>query len=172
MRAPLDLGGIGKGLAVRWAARRIGRETGNYLLNGGGDLILDGPGPQGEGWRIGVEDPRDGDSLVAALRLGGRAAVCTSSIARHAWESAGRRVHHLIDPRTGDAAASGLLAVTVVAHDPAWAEVWSKTLFIRGSAAIAQAAGERAALWVDSGGRLFATAAAERLLFWRAPGAN
>jgi thiamine biosynthesis lipoprotein len=172
VRAPLDLGGIGKGLAVRWAARRIERFTANYLLNGGGDLVLDGAGPQGEGWQIGVEDPRDGDALVAALRLRGRTAVCTSSIARHRWEHAGRRVHHLIDPRTGEAAASGLLAVTVVARDPAWAEVWSKSLFVAGGATIARAAAGQAVLWVDRDGRLGATAAAERLLFWRAPAAT
>ena len=53
----------------------------------------------------------------------------------HAWTAAdGRAVHHLVDPRTGEPGGDGLLAVTVAGPDPAWAEVWSKTLFLEGAA--------------------------------------
>jgi len=31
----------------------------------------------------------------------------------------GRRVHHLLDPRTGEPGGDGLVAVTVAAPDPA-----------------------------------------------------
>ena len=47
------------------------------------------------------------------------------------------RVHHLVDPRTGEPADGGLRAVTGHGPDPAWAEVWSKTLFIEGRERIA-----------------------------------
>ena len=49
-------------------------------------------------------------------------------------------VHHLLDPRTGEPADGGLLAVTVAGPDPAWAEVWSKALFLGGREAIAREA--------------------------------
>ena len=48
------------------------------------------------------------------------------------WRPTGGRVHHLVDPRTGEPARTGLIAVTVAAADPAWAEVWSKALFLAG----------------------------------------
>lgn len=77
-------------------------------------------------------------------------------------------VHHLIDPATGEPAGAGLLAVTVLWPDPAWAEVWSKTLFLAGKDGIAVEARRRglAAWWSDSSGRLEMTPAARMLTTW------
>ena len=54
---PIDLGGIGKGLAVRWAAAELDGAGASVLVDAGGDEWLGGPGPDGEGWLVGVEDP-------------------------------------------------------------------------------------------------------------------
>ena len=152
---PLDLGGIGKGLAVRWAASRMARRSAYFLVNAGGDCYCAGPGPDGGGWRVGVEDPLGREPSRAVLALRDRA-VCTSSVRRRTWLRGGQPVHHLIDPRTRAPSRGGLLAVTVVGPDPAWAEVWSKSLFIEGTAGI-RALAERqglAALWIDAAGTL------------------
>ena len=52
--------------------------------------------------------------------------------------------------------------------DPAWAEVWSKVLFVGGWASIAAEARSRglAAWWVADDGRLEMTAAARALTIW------
>src|SRR5664279_6125219 len=63
---PIDLGGIGKGLAVRWAAERIDRNSPSYLLDAGGDCFARGASPQGGAWQIGVEDPRGGCLLYTS----------------------------------------------------------------------------------------------------------
>ena len=132
---PVDLGGIGKGLAARWAAERLNRLLDAYLLDAGGDCICRGDGPDGNGWRVGVEDPCGNTDPLAVLEL--RDVACaTSSIRLRRWRSGARGVHHLIDPRTGEPGGSGLLAVTVVAQDPADAEVLTKALFLSGRAAI------------------------------------
>jgi thiamine biosynthesis lipoprotein len=165
---PIDLGGIGKGLALRWAAtilRRRGVHA--YLLDAGGDLIADVPGPDGGPWLVGIEDPTGGPDAMAAITL--RAgAVATSSIRRRRWQQGDRTVHHLLDPRTGEPADGGLLAVTVAATDPAWAEVWSKTLFVLGRREIATAARHRslAAWWIAEDGSLEMTPAARVMTSW------
>lgn len=166
--AALDLGGIGKGYAVRLAAREMAGASGNFLVNAGGDLYCRGGGPRGDGWHVGVEDPRGGEQPVAVLAVRDRA-VCTSSVRRRSWLAGGERVHHLIDPRTGEPADSGLLAVTVVGADPAWCEVWSKALFVEGLEGIgALAERERlAALWVTEEGRLGWSPAMDPWLIWR-----
>jgi thiamine biosynthesis lipoprotein len=97
-------------------------------------------------------------------------ACATSSIRLRRWVNAGRAVHHLIDPRTGQPGGEGLLAVTVVGADPALAEVWSKALFLDGVDGIerlARASG-LAALWVTDDGALGTTPDLDELLIWRA----
>ena len=165
----VDLGGIGKGLAVRWAAQQLAGSGRAALVEAGGDLHAAGPGPDGDGWLVGVEDPRGGAEPVAVLRLEDRACATSSIRLRH-WTVDGRAVHHLVDPRTGRPADSGLLAVTVVAPDPALAEVWTKALFLAGRGRLRQLADERglAALLVDTDGVVGVSRAMRPYVAWRA----
>jgi thiamine biosynthesis lipoprotein len=118
---------------------------------------------------IGVENPAGGEeAAVVTVRDG---AVCTSSIAVHRWRTGdGRDVHHLHDPRTGEPGGEGLLAVTVAGPDPAWAEVWSKTLFLEGARGIAARARGLglAAWWVLENGAMEMTPAARVQTAWLA----
>jgi len=167
---PIDLGGIGKGLAVRWATRRLERlGLSNFLLEAGGDLMTRGAAPNAGEWKIGIEDPfgaPDPKAVIAMDPAG--AAVATSSIRVHQWRSDGRLVHHLIDPATGAPGGAGLQAVTVAGPDAAWAEVWSKSLFLGGADAIGDEARSRglAAWWVDDSGTLGMTPAARPMTAW------
>jgi thiamine biosynthesis lipoprotein len=165
---PIDLGGIGKGLTLRWAAAALER-TGveDLLLEAGGDLVARGSGPDGQPWRIGVEDPTDGGEPLAVIAVVDQA-VATSSTRVHRWTVDRRVVHHLLDPRTGEPATGGLEAVTVAGPDPAWAEVWSKVLFIGGRDDVARLARTRglAAWWVTADGTLEMTAAARAMTIW------
>jgi thiamine biosynthesis lipoprotein len=177
---PVDFGGIGKGLALRWAARHAAGLLGDrpFLLEAGGDIVGSGA-PGGAGWRVGIEDPRleasaDQAALDAAPSVvvelpGSAGAIATSSVRRARWLAPdGRLVHHLIDPRTGEPGGDGLLAVTVAGPDPAWAEVWSKSLFLEGRTAIAVGARSRglAAWWVTVAGEVEMTPAARLRTIW------
>jgi thiamine biosynthesis lipoprotein len=169
LERPVDLGGIGKGLALRWAAERVHDvyPGASFLLEAGGDIVARGAAPEGGPWMIGVEDPAGGAGPLAVIAVAD-AAVATSSVRINRWRAAGRVAHHLIDPATGAPAEGGLLAVTVAHRDPAWAEVWSKTLFVAGRAAIAEIARGQAlaAWWVCDAGRIEMTAAARQRTVW------
>ena len=124
------------------------------LVEAGGDLQAAGRGPgrrTGGSWlsrtRAAARDP------VAVLSLTDLGCATSSIRLRH-WQVDGRPVHHLVDPRTGDPADSGLLSVTVVGPDVARAEVWSKALFLAGRGQVRRLADERgiAALLVDTDG--------------------
>ena len=165
---PIDLGGIGKGLALRWAAARlaaVGLTDG--LLEAGGDLVAIGRARGGGPWRVGIEDPDSGDGPLAVIEATDRA-VATSSTRINRWTLDGRTVHHLLDPRTGEPSNRGLAAVTVAGPDPAWAEVWSKVLFLGGLSTIAEEARSRgmAAWWVGEDGSLAMTPAARAMTIW------
>jgi FAD:protein FMN transferase len=166
---PIDLGGIGKGLAVRWAAEQLVGAGRAVLVEAGGDCSAAGAGPDGDGWKVGVEDPLGRHADPLAVLSVTDLACATSSVRVRTWRAAGREVHHLIDPRTGEPGGDGLAAVTVVGSDPARAEVWSKALFLAGTARIEALATARdlAALWVTRDGALTTTPAIDRLVVWR-----
>jgi FAD:protein FMN transferase len=167
--APIDLGGIGKGLAVRWGFEELASGGASVMVDAGGDCQFSGMGPTGEGWRVGMEDPRGGADPLLVFSLSD-VGCATSSVRIRRWQVNGREVHHLIDPRTGTSGGDGLLSVTVVDPDVAWAEVWSKTLFLTGPERIAALAEERniAAAWVDADGGVHVNPLAAEHVIWSA----
>jgi thiamine biosynthesis lipoprotein len=132
--AGIDLGGIAKG----WMADRLCTMLGpNSLANLGGDLSASGLGPNGSGWPVGVAN--------ATLMLRDQGAA-TSSVRRRRWS----KVHHIIDPRTGLPASSGLEEVSVVADTGYEAEVVAKTALLLGpELAPTYCAAHALAWWLD-----------------------
>lgn len=117
---PVDLGGIGKGLALRWAARAIdslfslegacsmGDVTGlAYLLDAGGDIVTRGRPSPDEPWAVGIGNPDGDNAPLAVLHLDASRAIATSSVQRLQWTWEGRTVHHLIDPGQGNRVVRG-----------------------------------------------------------------
>jgi FAD:protein FMN transferase len=131
----MDLGGIGKGAAAdevsaELLAAGLTGVTG-VLVNLGGDLRARGEAPAAHGWVVAVDDSLDtGRTGLLALAEG---AIATSTKLRRAWTRGGRSLHHLIDPRTGAPAESGLASVTVVAGQAWRAEVLAKAAFVAGA---------------------------------------
>lgn len=164
---PIDLGGIGKGLAVRWASQVLKGAVDDFLVEAGGDCYCAGRSMDGGPWRIGIEGPTPTSGPAAVLALSDLA-VTTSSIRLRRWHVGGQPVHHLIDPRTSRPGGEDLLSVTVVAEDPARAEVWSKALFISGRAEIFALAKREgiAAAWVDKNGHLATSPSMDPHLLW------
>jgi FAD:protein FMN transferase len=124
----VDLGGIAKGMAVDAAVERLSAAgLGPVMVNAGGDLRVQGRPPGGGDWWIEIDGPRG--RLRVPLAAG---ALATSGIARRRWSQAGERRHHLLDPRTGEPAWTGLWSVTAVAGSCAPAEVAAKVAFVLG----------------------------------------
>lgn len=113
----IDLGAIGKGYASdRVAAIFREYEIPRGLLRLGGSVLAIGDRPDGEAWRVGIQDPKDpnsADALAAVLNLTDAYAVTSGSYQRY-FEQDGKTYHHIIDPATGYPAESGLTSVTIV----------------------------------------------------------
>jgi len=144
----IDLGGIGKGYAAERAAEPLAT-AGQCLVNAGGDIAT-----RGGSWLVGVTT---GDGTLT-LELSG-SALATSGRDRRVWRRGGRELHHLIDPVTGDASASDVMHITVIAADAVDAEVLATSLFLAGmnaAAAAADAAGVPVVLVGEDGQTLLA----------------
>lgn len=123
--AALDFGGIAKGWAVDQASRVV-RGLPWAVVDAGGDLRLAGrplhPVP------IGVADPND--PAVEILQIGlEQGALATTSVVTRSW---GPGLHHVIDPRTGRPAATGVLQASVWTETCTEAEVMSKWALLAG----------------------------------------
>jgi thiamine biosynthesis lipoprotein len=108
----LDLGGIAKGWMADRLSERLGRRV---LVNLGGDLLA-----RGVDWPVGIAS---GTYLLRDL------GAATSSVRKRRW---GEGLHHLIDPRTGRPAQTGLEEVSVVTSTALEAEVVAKTALLLG----------------------------------------
>ncbi|MBI3099428.1 MAG: FAD:protein FMN transferase [Planctomycetes bacterium] len=127
----IDLGGIGKGVALNEVVRLL-REGGvtSGVIDFGGQWAGVGLPPGGGDWPVLVQDPvADGEARAWLAVRGG--SVSTTSNAERAIEIAGVRYGHVIDPRSGFP-AEGCLSVTVADFDAARADAWSTALFVLG----------------------------------------
>ncbi|HVO43140.1 MAG TPA: FAD:protein FMN transferase [Aggregatilineales bacterium] len=125
----IDLGGIAKGWSAQQAAGILAA-LGPCLIDAGGDLVAVGSPDESGGWLVRIPDPRT--SEIAHTVLLCDAAIATSGRDYRQWVRDGRALHHIIDPRTREPAASTVLSASVIAPgaDGAEAEIWAKTMML------------------------------------------
>ncbi len=112
----IDLGGVGKEYAVDRAATLVAAAIGApFLVNFGGDLFASGPRRGGRAWGVGLDDPgRTGQAALYRIDLP-RGGLATSGDARRFVMHQGRRLGHILNPKTGWPIEGAPRSVTVVA---------------------------------------------------------
>ncbi|MBP2651758.1 MAG: apbE [Firmicutes bacterium] len=113
----LDLGGIGKDYALYKAAAAL-KSCGvkSALINAGGDISVIGSKPDGTPWRIGVQDPRDTENVIAKFPLSPWNTSQTSGDYQRFFIKDNIRYAHILNPRTGHQPTE-LASVTLVYND-------------------------------------------------------
>ena len=128
----LDLGGIAKGFT---SSRVMDIFAQNGVTSGiislGGNVQTLGRKPDGSLWRVGIQDPGDLNSMFAVVKVADEAVITSGAYQRY-FEQDEVRYHHIIDPRTGYPADSGLTSVTIISPDGTLADALSTSLFIMG----------------------------------------
>jgi thiamine biosynthesis lipoprotein len=135
----IDPGGIAKGaFADELVALLAGFDA--VAIDCAGDIRLGGRGRTPRA--VQIESPFDGSTLhTFELRDGG---VATSGIGKRSWLKDGLPAHHLLDPRTGRPAFTGVVQATALAPTALEAEVLPKAAVLSGP--------ERAGEWLSYGG--------------------
>jgi thiamine biosynthesis lipoprotein len=127
----IDTGGFGKGVALREARRALrARGISSGILNFGGQVLVLGTSRSGGRWIVPVAHPVWRAEPVAKLHLQDRSASTTSQSERSVVAD-GRRVGHVLDPRSGQPVPAWG-SITVVAEDPTVADAVSTALLVLG----------------------------------------
>ena len=143
----LNLGSIGKGWAIDRAVDLLQRRgAANVFVHGGQSSVramghrrsADGGG---RGWPVGLRHPLLPNRRLATFQLHDEA-LGTSGSGTQFFVENGRKLGHILDPRSGRPAA-GVLSATVVADTAADADALATALYVLGEAGLAALACER-----------------------------
>lgn len=126
----INLGGIAKGYAVE---RGVGILQAHGVRHGrvtaGGDTRLLGD-RRGQPWMVGVRDPRDEERVSVTIPLEDEA-ISTSGDYERFFIEDGRRYHHIIEPSTGEPAAT-VRSATIIGPDAVMTDALSTSVFVLG----------------------------------------
>ncbi|WP_371576554.1 FAD:protein FMN transferase [Streptomyces sp. NBC_01314] len=137
----LDLGATAKAWAADRAARTLARTADcGILVSLGGDTAVAGEPPAG-GWRVRVQDetapvdrlPEHGPYATVGIRSGG---LATSGTTARRWRRGDHDLHHIVDPRTGQPAATPWRTVSVAAATCADANAATTAALVKGETAV------------------------------------
>ncbi len=128
----IDFGSLAKGYAAdRVAALLQEKGIAHALLDLGGNIHAIGGKPDGSPWRVAVAAPGKGEEYLGYVDIYSGGVVTSGGYERY-FEQAGEVYWHILDPKTGYPARSGLLSATVVGESGAECDGRSTALFVMG----------------------------------------
>jgi thiamine biosynthesis lipoprotein len=131
----LNLGAVGKGYALDRAAELLRAQWGvrSALLHGGGSSVYAIGSPPGDarGWPIRLKHPTESEQSLGTVYLRD-AGLGTSAATFQFFEYNGRKLGHLLDPRTGWP-ANGTASASVISPTAAEADAMSTAAFVLGA---------------------------------------
>ena len=129
----------------------------DYVINAGGDVIARGWAAPGRPWRVGVRHPTEAQRVAVVLEVSDRAVATSGTYERGA---------HIVDPRTGEPAMSGLQSLTVVGPRLGFVDAYATAAFVMGLDGLGWVAAqpEHDALAITIDGRVVRTAGMDRYL--------
>ncbi len=128
--ATLDMGAVAKGyIADKLTDYFKGKGIEDAIIDLGGNVALIGE------HTVGIRNPKNPDELFAVITLRDKSAVTSGAYQRY-FEYEGKRYHHIIDPRSGMCADSGIASVTVISPSSMHADALSTSIYILGENAL------------------------------------
>lgn len=127
----IGFGAIAKGYAAKQAMLVLKNAgVGNAIIAVAGDIKVIGRN-RWRPWSIGLQHPRK-DGILLTIDLDDEECIDTSGDYERFAVYEGKRYHHIIDPRSGRPAESGLVSVSVIGNSPEMTDAWSTAMFILG----------------------------------------
>ena len=130
----IDLGAIAKGYIADKLAEFL-KDNGvtSAIISLGGNIYAIGENAEEKRpFNLGVQDPKSEDgSILGYLQLSDKSLVTSGDYQRYFMQD-GKRYHHILDPKTGYPAESGLSSVTIISDSSVVGDALSTTCFVLG----------------------------------------
>ena len=129
----ITLGGIAKGyIADELKSLLESKGVKHALINLGGNVLAVGGKKDGSPFKVGIQYPfKNEGEIIAAADVKDRSLVTSGSYERYV-ESEGKIWHHILDPKTGYPAQSGLSSSTIVSKSGMLADALSTACYVSG----------------------------------------
>lgn len=133
----LDCSAIAKGYGTDVVARFLKKKgVQNFMVEIGGEIVVNGNNEKLQPWRIGINKPTD-DSLntnqtIQDVVSVSNIAMATSGNYRNFYYKNGKKYAHTIDPKTGYPVQHNILSATVFADDCATADAYATSFMVLG----------------------------------------
>lgn len=165
--AKIDLGGIAKGYIADQLAETLRQnDVQSAWINLGGNIITVGGRPDGNPFRIGIQQPFEERTTIIGTVAAQDQSVVSSGVYERCFWLDDAFYHHILDPATGYPADSNLDGVTVIADRSMDADALSTCIFLFGveqGLVFAQEMGVHAVL-IDTAGNIHFTPELETAL--------
>lgn len=131
--AAVDVGGIAKGKILQLISEYLKSEgIDNFIINGGGDIVLSGLFNGKREWNIAIKDPFSESAIAGYIQMTDVTIVTSGDYERFFVGNDGKSYHHILNPKTGYPAESDVSSVTVISSDSVRADALSTALFVMG----------------------------------------
>lgn len=129
----IDLGGIAKGYAADELVSILKKNNlDSALINLGGNLYVYNKSEESKPFNIGIQDPKDENGQTfATLKVKNKSIVTSGNYERYFIKD-GKRYHHIMDPKTGKPAESGIISSTIISDKSIDGDALSTATFILG----------------------------------------
>lgn len=136
-RITLDCSAIAKGYGSDVVAQYLrSRDVENFMIEIGGEIVVQGNSDKRLPWKIGVTKPTDdstqvNNELQTVLNVS-NTAMATSGNYRRFYYKNGKKYAHTIDPKTGYPVQHNILSATVLANTCAKADAYATSFMVLG----------------------------------------
>lgn len=136
-RIMLDCSAIAKGYGSDVVAQYLrSRDVENFMIEIGGEIVVQGNSDKRLPWKIGVTKPTDdstqvNNELQTVLNVT-NTAMATSGNYRRFYYKNGKKYAHTIDPKTGYPVQHNILSATVLANTCAKADAYATSFMVLG----------------------------------------
>jgi FAD:protein FMN transferase len=133
----INLSAVAKGFGVDEMVKVLrGHRLTNIYAAIAGEVRGLGHNPRGANWQVGISAPisnwREGDPMAAVVSLSNQAISTSGDYQKFFVDAQGRRLCHILDPKTGWPVQHNVGGVSVVAPDNMTADALTTTLFVLG----------------------------------------